>query len=293
MPKLFSDNHGLCITAQFFHFYFGMMNMLVLLLLVEAHRSSLLTDQFKSRSLIQKYGHYFFLGFPCITLIPYMMDDQNWMSMSNDDTGWCALTEDASLGLQIGIFYLWVWIALVIALSLTLYTGVKVTMTDSLIGSKYFSTVGLAALVSVLSWIPRSLERAPVTYEHQSHFQHHLIALFPINLCGVLLGILFFMFEKRSLQVFQDMVNQEAPEDSMRMTFTWEAVSFDDDDDDNATNTFRNSTARLPTNRFETGNREISLKEVSPNGTASQPTSVANPLAALKAAAAAAGTISP
>lgn len=260
--------------------------MFVLLLLVEAHRSSLLTDQFKSRSLIQKYGHYFFLGFPCITLIPYMMDDQNWMSMSNDDTGWCALTEDASLGLQIGIFYLWVWIALIIAVILTLYTGVKVTLTDSLIGSKYFSTVGLAALVSVLSWIPRSLERAPLTYERQSHFQHHLIALFPINLCGVLLGILFFMFEKRSLQVFQDMMNQDAPEDSMRMTFTWEAVSFDDEDDDDAdnnnniTNIFRNSTSRLPTNRFETGTREISLKEVS------QSTSVTNPLAALKAAAA-------
>lgn len=256
MPYLFSGDTSLCVSTQFFHCYFGMMNIFIVVLLVEAHRSSLLNDPFKSRVLIQKYGKFLFLGLPCIALIPYMMEEKSWYSFSNDDTGWCALSAASSVTFQVVFFYMWVWIGLIVSTVIMLYTFIKVSQTDKFIGGQFFSTAGLLVLISILAWIPRSLERAPHTYSNQSHFKHHFVAFFPVCVCGVLFGVLFLLFEKRTIQSLQTLMQPDQPDDVFRMTFTWEAGDFDDDmgDEDGETtndsitymNTSQNAKKNVP-----------------------------------------------
>lgn len=70
LPSVYDRNHGVCTMMEFLHYYFGSMNIIIITLLIEAHRSTLLTGSFQSRKLILKYGAALFVGFPLITVLP-------------------------------------------------------------------------------------------------------------------------------------------------------------------------------------------------------------------------------
>lgn len=226
---MFGSDISLCRAAQFFHCYFAMMNIIVILFLVEAHRSSLLEDPFKSRTWIHKYGAYVYILFPCIQIIPYAMDDHQWMDMGDDSVGWCSLPVKSPLGLSIGVFFLWVWICIFTATFLMVYSAVRILRTDRVIGSKFLSNVGILVVIAIASWIPRSLERSHHTGRKQTSLQYHALSLIPINICGILFGLIFFFFEKPSVAVLKDIQSgfQAEQESIFRSSFTWETDDLD------------------------------------------------------------------
>jgi hypothetical protein len=229
MPGLFGSNVTLCRTAQFFHCYFALMNIIVLLFLVEAHRSSILEDPFKSRAWIHKYGPFVYLIFPVIEVIPYLMNNQGWMNMGNDDEGWCSLPVAGPLGLEIGVFFVWVWMCLIVAVVLMVYSAVILLRTDRIIGSKFLSNIGILVVIAIASWIPRSLERSHHTGTTQTPLQHHALSLLPINISGIIFGMLFFFFEKPSSAVIKELKKGfQVDRDTMfRSSFTWETADLD------------------------------------------------------------------
>lgn len=73
-----------------------------------------------------------------------------------------------------------------------------------MIGKKYLSTVGLMLLISIVSWIPRSIDQFPSIRNHGNHYIHRLVSLLPVPICGICFGLLFYFIERPNLALFKD-----------------------------------------------------------------------------------------
>lgn len=204
LPLIFSYSNGLCVSTQFFHYYFGMMNLIVVLQLIEMHRYLLLNEFEFFRNAIQKYGTIFFVCFPSITSIPYFAREKGWDTLANDDTGWCVEPVDVTFLATMVYFYMWTWLFLFLCIVVMLYTAYRVVKTDHVIGKKYLSTVGLMLMISIISWIPRSINQFPSIRDHGNHYVHRLVSLLPVPICGICFGLLFYFIERPNLALFKD-----------------------------------------------------------------------------------------
>lgn len=232
LPLVYSYSDGLCTTAQFFHFYFALMNIIVIFELVESHRYFLLGGFDWTHNVLQKYGTLLFLIFPIITVVPYAAQQSDWTSLADDDGGWCVDPINDSFSSAIAFRYAWAWLFLFGAICIMIYTAFRVLKADKIIASKYLSTVGLMVFISIIAWIPRSIEQIPSLRYHGEHINHRMVSFLPVPVSGICFGLLFYFFERPSLNLFGDRLfapamaaalglqSTESPDN--RGSFTWE-----------------------------------------------------------------------
>lgn len=213
MPDAYTTNRDLCLAMQFFHYYFSLMNILVVTLLVEAHRSSILKDPFQSRVKILKYGAFFIILFPLVSLFVFM-DNGYQVSYDDDNSGWC--TPPNSTAWSIIFYYAWVWLLLITSVLLFAHSFVKIIKRDKETAKLFSSTIGLYVVISILSWIPRSFQKLFTSGSH-----HGTVMLFisylPINVSGILFSLVFLR-ERRQLFQFSESVEDI----TNTMSFSWE-----------------------------------------------------------------------
>jgi hypothetical protein len=215
IPHLYAYSVPVCEAAQFFHFYFSLANIVVLTLLVESHRSSLLEDFFRSRQLILKYGLYLIVLFPLITILPFT-DGGYGLQQEDDNQGFCVPSFNRDAKWELSIFFVWVWLLMIVIACLMALLQYRLYRSDKVLAKNLFSTIGLYVIVGILSWIPRSFERMARYSDNNAAVTVFFIAYFPVNISGVLYTIIF-LYEQRSLERLHAF-----PDEVGDLSFTWE-----------------------------------------------------------------------
>lgn len=215
IPKIYTPSDNMCIAMEFFHFYFSLMNIVVLTLLVESHRSSLLEDFFRSRQRILKYGLYGIILFPLITVLPFTNGGYS-LSEEDDNQGWCILSFSHDTTWELSVYFVWVWLLMILIVCLMAYLQYKLCRTDNLMAKNFFSTIGLYVIVGICTWIPRSFERMASYDGGNSSLVILFIAYLPVDISGIFYTLIFLR-EQRSLEKLN-----EFPEEVGDLSFTWE-----------------------------------------------------------------------
>lgn len=218
LPLVYNSSHSSCVAMEFLHYFFGLMNILIVTMLVEAHRSSLFVDYFRSRKLIMKFGSYVLICFPLITALPFAVSEFT-IKYDDDGGGWCVLPYDRNSTWIIMVYYLWVWTFLSGSIISMTYSAYYVCKNDRLLAQKFMSTIGLYVIVAIFSWIPRSFERVD-QMNSPADRGTYFIAFLPISISGILYSLIYIK-ERHSLLQFQE----EAGDDGIAagsFSFTWE-----------------------------------------------------------------------
>jgi hypothetical protein len=187
------------------------MDILVVTLLVEAHRSALMKDLLGSKQFVLNYGAYFIPLFPLITVFAFV--DNAFESESKSTDPWCRVNFYNSMW-SIAVYSFWVWLFLTISVISTVYSGCRIGQSDRLLARKYFSSVGLYAFIALGSWLPRAIQRISL-YLHPTEYDNHFLSSYPYLLSGICYAIIFFR-ERRWISLFSE---EEA---DSRTTFSWE-----------------------------------------------------------------------
>jgi hypothetical protein len=211
LPYTYNSVANLCVAMQFFHFYFGLMNIILVGLLVEAHRGTIFDENKETVMFIKNNGIYFFLGIPMITVLPFITSSYD---ITDDVYGFCTLPYQLSSAWALGIYYAWVWVILFYCIGVSTYGTIKIYRKDKVLGKMFLSTIGLYTVIAILLWIPRSLERAAQINSKVPNAQSYFTSYFPINISGILCTLIFLR-KRKSLKNFSD-------GDNDRMTFLWE-----------------------------------------------------------------------
>jgi hypothetical protein len=215
IPHLYGYSVAVCEAAQFFHFYFSLANIVVLTLLVESHRSSLLEDFFRSRQLILKYGLFFIVLFPLITILPFT--DRGYGLQQEDDAhGFCVPSFNRDAAWELAVFFVWVWLFMFIIAMLMGLLQYRLYRSDKVLAKNLFSTIGLYVIVGIMSWIPRSFERMARYSNSDAAEIVYFIAYFPVYISGVLYTLIF-LYEQQSLERLHAF-----PDEVGDLSFTWE-----------------------------------------------------------------------
>lgn len=214
LPYAYTSSNSLCTTIGVVHDYFSLMNILVVALLVEAHRSMVLRDFFGSRYLILKYGLYFIILFPMIILLA-LIGDRMTPKPGTTNGPWCALSFENSTW-SLVLYSMWIWIFLCWSILSTLYTGWRISQSDHLLAKKFFSSIGLYVLIAVNSWLPRAIEKA-IVYTHPGMTTNHFLSSYPYVVSGILYAVVYLR-ERKQLGIFTE--NTEFADN--RSSFSWE-----------------------------------------------------------------------
>jgi hypothetical protein len=221
LPFVFNDVRGICTAVAFLHFYSGLANAVAVGLLVISYRYHFMEDTLGVTQFIEKYSNYLVGVLPLITLLPLTTG-----SYSNHNDVWCTMQTDSFLTnlWAFVIFYFWAWPILIFSTIVLYYTMHQVYSIDREIGFKLFSTTGMYAIVSILSWVPRTVARFS-TFGRKLDNTSFLYAYFPVYIAGIIYTLVFIR-EKKALLLFDrlsDWTGESGgftPE--MSTSFSWE-----------------------------------------------------------------------
>jgi hypothetical protein len=194
---------------------------------------------------IEKYSIYLVGVLPLITLLPLTTG-----SYSNHNDVWCTMQTDSFLTnlWAFVIFYFWAWPILIFSTIVLYYTMHQVYAIDKEIGFKLFSTTGMYAIVSILSWVPRTVARFS-SFGRNLDNTSFLYAYFPVYIAGIIYTLVFIR-EKKALLLFDrlsDWTGESGgggtPE--MSASFSWEASG----------SGFKNDLARSRSNSSQNNER--------------------------------------
>lgn len=200
LPYVFNGDRGVCAAIAFFHYYFGLANAVATGHLVISYRYHFLEDRHGIMKFIEKYSVLTVILFPLITLLPFSTN-----SYSNDNDVWCTMQMDSEWTTRWAflVFFLWGWLILLISTGMLTYTMCQVYSIDKEVGLNLFSTTGMYAIISILSWIPRTAIRFSVKIHaaHDLNNMGFLYAYLPFYIAGILYTLVFLR-EKQALLLF-------------------------------------------------------------------------------------------
>lgn len=218
LPYVFNFNNGLCAFMAFLHFYAGFANAVSIGLLVISYRYHFMDDAHNIMKFIHKYSVYLVTLVPLVTLLPFITN-----GYMNDNEVWCTMQTNSATtnAWAFGTFYCWAWLIMVIStvvLSVTMY---QVYSIDKEIGMKLFSTTGMYAIISILSWVPRTASRFFNVNNEDMDNTAFLYAYFPLYISGILYTIVF-MREKKALLLFDRLSDWTGSDIDISVSFSWE-----------------------------------------------------------------------
>lgn len=217
LPYAFNWNDGLCATIAFLHFYAGFANAVSIGLLVISYRYHFIDDTYDITKFIHKYSIQMVAGIPLVTLLPFITN-----SYMNDNEVWCTMQTNSTItnAWAFGTFYCWAWLILIISTLVLVVTMYQVFSVDKEIGKKLFSTTGMYAIISILSWVPRTAARFWNVNEDIDNTAF-LYAYFPVYISGILYTIVF-MREKKALLLFDRLSDWTGSDLNRSVSFSWE-----------------------------------------------------------------------
>ncbi len=212
IPYIFTYNSSFCTVIAFFASYFGMMNIVLVGLLIAAHRLTLFNNTLRFRRKIVKYGPEISLIFPLITLIPFARDIYDHHRLP-----WCFAKPHEEIAWMMGVYYGWIGLLLFLSFINIFALTVRVCIIAPDLARRFFSSVGMCAFASIFSWIPRFL----ILVSGNTNMYG---VVCPLYFQSVLVGIIFY-FDQKSLESNERHYSTNAPVNfraSNSSAFSWE-----------------------------------------------------------------------
>jgi hypothetical protein len=220
IPFIYKGNETLCLIVESLKFYFGLKNLLAVMMLIRVYSMYVLnsTDFYfpvKNLRIIQ----IVLSVLPAIAFLPFSDGSYSYPSEP-----WCSLPASGNLLWEIFIQYLWVWILLCI----TIYSNLRIIQKlyssfDSLLMHNYLHNVVNYSIVAFLSWIPRTIIR----FSHSSSTSDYtaFYAYFPMYISGILYVALFFR-NITAVKKYEEMTTVGSGSDVALRSVDW-SVFFD------------------------------------------------------------------
>ena len=200
IPFIYDYSIITCTFNEWMHFYSGLMNAVIIMMLVLSYRYLFFEDTYHINWFVQKYGVWFVCLFPLITLLPFSSKEYY-----RDNREFCtpSISRSNSNLWAIFAFFIWAWLALAVSTVGLADTLFRVYRTDQAMGRKIMSTVGMYNIASIVCWLPRSLFRLSQLTTGHVHEQRGLIfaAYMPVYFAGLMYTLIFFR-EKKALALF-------------------------------------------------------------------------------------------
>ena len=219
LPHIYKGNDQLCRAVQAFYFYFALMNICTVGITVFVSFSALLNGQLEIRLRVIRFGRLLLLLFPMITFLPFTTNEYQV-----PEHPWCVEPFDTDELFSLFIFYVWVWmidVGCIVSLIYMVYVLVK--QDDVTILKKFFSTIGLFTIVSVICWFARTFQRVHMNTGFKDSSDGAIFASFlTIYLSAIIYTLIFFVSEKKSVELFELQFASRSSIVSAK-TFTWEA----------------------------------------------------------------------
>jgi hypothetical protein len=183
LPHVYSYDSTVCIVAESFFEYFGLMNILVVGAMVYTHRWSILDPSVKVRGAVIRVGEAILFIFPMIVFIPFA--DEAYVLPNSP---WCSRPYSAQdLRWYLGVYLAWVWVVLIGSIISSIDLSVRITLTSKRLLKSYLTSIGLYTIISLICWIPRTLARFLGPDNDYTRF----VAYIPIYLSGMCYAYIF------------------------------------------------------------------------------------------------------
>eukprot|EP01040_Poterioochromonas_malhamensis_P001489 gene1489-1577_t len=228
LPFLFKYNSTLCQIIESFFEYFGLMNIVVIGLIVYAHRWSILDPTIRIPRNYVNGGIFFVLVFPMITFLPFI--DKIYVT---PDSPWCSLPYSSGLNWVLGVYLIWVWMVLIMSLLSSFDLAHRLMTTSGKLFRSYLTTIGMYTVVSLLCWIPRTIVRFSGNDTNTARFAAYI----PIYVSGMLYSLIF-RYSRKNMEMYEQSRLQTIDLPSGDLVFL-----FDENDRLNSVST--SSTERL------------------------------------------------
>lgn len=232
LPYVYKGDATLCGVVQSLYYYFGLMNCLTVAIIVQAHRSALLGDCLKYTDNLLRYYHYLILLFPAIVFIPLITQDYQ-----DTDYPWCIQPFHAHRRIAMAVFYAWVYLLIVCSLFNIFTIGYRLCFNnDRMLRRRFFSTIGLFTLMSIIFWVARVIQRTIYVFDHQQASERQVFWSFiPVYISGAIYACIFFSDKKTLEQFDQQRLSTSSSTiayDDHKLLKEWlETTSFPDDDE--------------------------------------------------------------
>jgi hypothetical protein len=210
IPFIFKGSRGFCVAVEAFKFYFGVMNIFVILFLVQAHRLAIFHHVQSFSPKIKHFACFMIFIFPLIAFLPFSTNAYQY-----PDYPWCSLPTGSSIAWAVFVQYIWVWLVILLCIITNLYIMQRVLFRNRNypLFRRYAMNSGAYAFVSAISWIPRSFE----FYESSESTDKRFFEYFPMLIAGVLYAVLFFI-NQEGISKFE-----ASQSNSIQETMTWDA----------------------------------------------------------------------
>lgn len=222
-PFLYKFNSNFCIAMQSFECYFSLMNLFTIAFLLEAHRSTIIENTIDIKRMIYDYGPYFLFLFPLIAFFGFPGH-----AYRESSDAFCLIPTDFNRISFFSLYFIWIWLIQIFCTYRILNTLKNIYKYDKRLAKRFFSRIGLYIIISIISWLPRASIRF---IEHRENNQGDdnnqyedniiLIALFPIQLAGIIYALIYYR-EKNSLRQFEGAMSTER--NTQEEIFSWDEV---------------------------------------------------------------------
>jgi hypothetical protein len=206
LPFLYKPDYTLCLVVESLQCYFGFMNIMTVAMLVEAHLTNIFEDKYEVRTKIVTYSKYVLFGVPLIVFFGFFNG-----AFTQSHTAFCVVPSQLDNIVFLFFYYLEIWILLFYSVSRMIYSWTRIYYYDSLLASKYFSSIGFYIIVAIVSWVPRSVIRfsdqaaedddAGSSDDNSVANDLFLAAFYPLQIAGILFAVIYFR-EKAAIKSF-------------------------------------------------------------------------------------------
>lgn len=234
LPIIYSGNWFICDFMAFFHYYWGLINVGITVLLTLTYYNIIKgenTLKYMNSHNIHRYGIPFIFLFSLICLLPNITDSYSSIN------GWCTLNVGNPANIwAICIFYIWIVIALFFCIGLFLYIiyhTFQLNINDNSRNSNHnhhsirytlFRSVGLYLLITLICLIPRIIPRFIVVVEGLTETDDNpdnndndsasntIISQFLVELPLYLAGIgysIVFRINRQLIKLYEDFHHRE------------------------------------------------------------------------------------
>ena len=220
LPSLFDRAESICKLVEFLHIYSSLAFTSTVGLLVVSYRYHFFEDTNDVMKTIEKYWLYFIVLFPFLVMIPFLVSiitkEDSVTAVGASE--WCTIQTSGTVLYMVSfvLYYSIIWCILLfstIFLSCTMY---EVYVVDEMVGMKLMSTTGMYAIISIVSWIPRTCIRMINFSDEDPGNTSWIVAYMPVFISGMLLTVVF-LSEKKALLLFDHSVAEHQ--------FSWEPPS--------------------------------------------------------------------
>jgi hypothetical protein len=223
LPYVYNTNNALCESVAFLHYYFALASIVAIGFLVISYRYHFFLDHLGFNKFIHNWSIILVVVFPMITLLPFTTS-----TYREHDGPWCAVgggRNDHTW--TFAIFYVWVWLILFLSAIWLVITMMQIYKVDRASGNRLFSTVGMYSIISIATWIPRTVEQIVNFSDGSLESNEWEYSYFPMYIAGILYTLVF-LTEKKALILFDRALNMDNRdmEERTHSSFSWEGSDF-------------------------------------------------------------------